>query len=257
MSKARLLSKLDRKMLLSIVEWRGISVSRRARTKTLVKELSKQLTTREIECSIMIFKLLELKGQLRRIILKPVARIYGSPIIMEGSLAKTLMSLSYEPLKALYEAFVERKYDKNGYYLEFRTAAWIARKWGRKLADIRMRYEVENVGELDIVGLNKCGNIVCIAECKGRDISRSDVDTWIENTKRLLKKYPKSFREAYMISSKKYSKSIINRVKTMEGVNPVTGAIGIKLRGRKRKVYARLEMYRETAKKFYRVFPKT
>jgi len=132
---------------------------------------------------------------------------------VKGGWHKIYDGFNEEALRALYECFVKKKLDRKGRYLEYRVAQWLTRR-NKAIDKIDIDKRFPKIGEIDVVGYDKKGNIICIAECKARKskASKEDIDPWLKNVELMFNESKEKLQEAYFVNVAGFTDGIKNRM---------------------------------------------
>ncbi len=179
---------------------------------------------------------------------------------------KVLESMNDEAIRELYNTFVLNESDSRGRYLEYRTAAWMFKKW-KEAHTVKPDQKVEGIGQLDAVAMDADGKLLAFAECKSRPVSYEDVEKWLANVRRSYEKFGRAFKKSYLVGSRGYSQGVIERVKTTKDIDRKTGLMKLGALGKvtdfleKAQIVSlkagqvKIEIYDEREGKMVSVFP--
>jgi len=172
--------------------------SNRAITQTKTREERKTQPVFSREKTI--YELMARKVVLHPSLIEELGEKFRFHPQIKGNPFEVYDAFNDEALKTVYECFVDHMLDRRGRFLEYRFAQWLAgRNKAIKKIDIDKKMPF---GEIDVVGYDKDGRIICIAECKaGKEkASKEDVDPWLRNVELVFSKTNGSLESAYFVN---------------------------------------------------------
>jgi hypothetical protein len=249
-TKSELLDKLSREQLKEIAISEGLKIPEKASKDAIIKELLSLSMSRireivseyteEIERTTIIKEKIKRTGKMEKkektemkmalsraeIITSLMEnKVKLHPSIIEefgekfrfhpetrGDIFTIYKAFPDEALKTVYDCFVENKLDERGRFLEYRFAQWMANK-DKEITKIDIRKKIPNIGEIDVIGYNKDGKIISIAECKARrgKASKEDIDPWLRSIE-LIKNIEGSLKNAYFVNVAGFTPGIKERM---------------------------------------------
>lgn len=145
--------------------------------------------------------------------------------IPTGSSYSLYNKMDERMLESIHRIFVKKETDGKGRFLEFRFANFLMKHSKVIFPRLRIRYKLEGIGEIDIIGFDseKKPKPLLLAECKDRKMKFEDVDKWIENIRRVFSKYNGSLMEAYLVGSSGYTQETIKRIESSPEIDSKKG----------------------------------
>ena len=134
---------------------------------------------------------LSLQQKLSKAVLEEIAHYYKAPFVSKKNIFEQYESMSDEVLANIFRAFVQYEKDASGRYFEWRFGEFVHSKFKCDKVEFRPKLIGKDsiTHEIDVVGKNKDGDIIVIAECKakGGPPSREDIAKWLNSTEQILK----------------------------------------------------------------------
>lgn len=161
----------------------------------------------------MLVKLLENNVRLHPSLIEELGEKFRFHADTKGPLHNIYSKFPEDALRAVYECFIECKIDERGRYLEYRFAQWLA-KTDKRINKIDIDKKIPNIGEIDVIGYDKKGRIIVIAECKARKskASKEDIDPWLRNVELIFNETKGSLTDAYFINIMGFTDEIRKRM---------------------------------------------
>ena len=252
MTQAELLTKLDEKALRNIAKNEELTIPNSYRKRDLVKFLEGTLTLQKIKEYTMetyeketkrtiIHETIKEKGirlktkeiavisfnkravikqlanteKIHPYVLEDISNRYNEPILKGKGidLYNKMSDRMLETLNCIFiQKTIERKGEPRGLFLEFRTANFLKQNSKLKIEQIKVRQPLSG-NEIDVVGFDKNGNPIVVAECKDRVVNKADLDKWIANSRIIFRDYKGTLQEACFVTSKRLSTENIERIK--------------------------------------------
>lgn len=161
----------------------------------------------------LIADLLKKKVKLHSSLIEEFGEIFRFHPKTRGNLFDIYDTFTDEALEVVYDCFVERKLDPRGRFLEYRFAQWLAEK-DKEINKIAIDKNISSIGEIDVVGYDKYGKIISIAECKARKskASKEDIDPWLRSVELVFNFTRGSLRKAYFVNVAGFTDGIKERM---------------------------------------------
>lgn len=193
-------------------------------------------------------------------ILEHVAKKARSPIRRSTHRLKVYESLNYKALNVLHRAFVKCETDRAGIFLELRLAKSLMKK-NKDIVKVDFRKKLIGASkvahEVDVVGHDKDGEVIVIAESKARKAptKKDHVIKWLKEIEDIAESdYYNKIGVAVFITLGGYTDDAIQTVKEDKRIDK-KGELKIKL-GFASRYYIYLYFLEERGGKIYGVFPK-
>ena len=189
---------------------------RKARVGIREKERMKVSLSREK----LLTDLVDRKIRLGSSIIKKFGHEFRFHPKTKGSLYSIYREFSDEALRVAHECFVRRTLDKRGRFLEYRFAQWLTKK-DKAIDKVEIDKKIVGIGEIDVVGYSKKGDIISIAECKARKgkASKEQIDPWLKNVELIFNKTKQTLKRAYFVNVAGFTDGIKRRIVEGGGIN--------------------------------------
>jgi len=267
-TKSELLDKLSKEQLKEIAIAEGLTIPEKSSKQALVKELLnismsriKEIVseyTEEIERTTIIKEKIKRTGKMKQkekselkidlskseiitSLMENKIRLHPS-IIEEfgekfrfhpktkGNIFNIYNTFSNDALKTVYNCFVENKLDERGRFLEYRFAQWLVNK-DKQISkiDIDKKIPKTNIGEIDVIGYDKIGNIIALAECKARKgkAPKEQIDPWLKSVELIYNHTQGNLKDAYFVNVAGFTDGIKERMLEDKRINE-EGFFGMK-----------------------------
>ena len=168
----------------------------------------------------IVYELLKENIRLHKSLIEKLGEKYRFHPKLRGGWHRIYDSFNEDALKVVHECFIEKKLDRKGRYLEYRVAQWLTRA-NKAIDKIEIDKKIPGIGEIDVVGYDKNGNIICIAECKARrqKATKEEIDPWLRNVELIFNETKGTLKKAYFVNVAGFTDGIKKRMLEDKRIN--------------------------------------